>query len=98
SRSMGVKDVPETRLGAARNWLHEQLLPLCPPGITRSFYGFNQSLEPLPKPDVVSPTGDGTALASALQHLLAVPGDQPLAGVILCSDGIDTASGDLLAA
>src|SRR5439155_19934519 len=47
--------------------------------------------------DSTSPTVGVTALAAALQQLLAAPAEPPLAGVILCSDGIDTANGDVLA-
>jgi len=97
SRSMGIKDVPEGRLGSARTWLEEQLIRAWPAGVGRSFYAFSESLESLPKLDTASPTGGVTALAGALQHLLAAPSEQPLAGVILCSDGNDSANGDALA-
>ena len=96
SHSMSLKDVPDGRLGAARSWLGHQLLPACPANVTRSIYTFSQSLEPLLQLDTASPTGGVTALGSALQQLLALPGDQPLAGVIVCSDGIENASGDVL--
>ena len=97
SRSMGTQDVLENRLGAAKSWLYQQLLPAWPANVGRSFYAFNQSLEPLPQIDTASPTGGVTALASALQQLLALPGEQPLIGVVLCSDGNETANGDVLA-
>src|ERR1043166_200343 len=71
SRSMGIKDVPEGRLGSARTWLEEQLMRAWPAGVGRSFYAFSESLESLPKLDTASPTGGVTALAGALQHLLA---------------------------
>ncbi len=97
SRSMSIKDVPEGRLGSAKNWLRQQLLPVWPANVTRSSYTFGQSLESIPQIDNASPTGGVTALAGALQHLLALPGEQPLAGVILCSDGNENANGDALA-
>lgn len=84
-------------MGAAKSWLGKQLLPAWPASVTRSVYTFNQSLEPLSQTDKASPTGGVTALAAALQHLLALPGEPPLAGVILCSDGNENANGDALA-
>jgi uncharacterized membrane protein len=97
SRSMSIPDVADSRLGAARAWLHEQVLPRWPAGVPRSLFAFSQALEPLASPDTASPTGGVTSLAGALEHLLAIPREDPLAAVILCSDGIDTAQGDPLA-
>src|SRR5438874_332659 len=51
SRSMSLKDMPDGRLGAVKSWVHQQLLPACPAGVTRSFYTFSQSLELLPQLD-----------------------------------------------
>jgi uncharacterized membrane protein len=97
SRSMSIPDVPEGRFGAARTWMQQELWPAWPAAVARSCYSFGQSLEPLPNFDTASPTGGVTALAAALEHLLAVPREEPLAGVVLCSDGIDTALGDAAA-
>ncbi|MBI3417323.1 MAG: hypothetical protein HY043_18685 [Verrucomicrobia bacterium] len=94
SRSMGSKDVPQGRLGAAKNWLQQNLSPIVPPSVAVSYYTFNQSLTPLPALDSASPTGGVTALADALEKLLAVPNDDPLTAVILCSDGIENARKD----
>jgi len=97
SRSMGLQDVKGGRLRAAQNWLNQQLLPVWPASVTQPLFTFNQSLESLAQLDQASPTGGVTALAGALQHILALPGDEPLAGVILCSDGNENANGDALA-
>ncbi len=97
SRSMGLQDVKGGRLRAAQSWLNQQLLLVWPASVTRPLFTFNQSLEPLAQIDKASPTGGVTALAGALQRLLALPGDEPLGGVILCSDGNENANGDALA-
>ncbi len=90
SRSMNVKDVPETRLGAAKRWLEGKLKPAMPGNVAVSFYGFHQQLAPLDSIDSAEPAGDGTGLGDALQALLAIPNDDPLVGVLICSDGIET--------
>ncbi len=97
SRSMNVPDAPEGRLGGARTWLRQDLFPQWPSSVPRELRTFSQSLETLSHPDAASPTGRVTALSAALEHLLAVPREEPLAGVILCTDGIDTEQGDPLA-
>lgn len=97
SRSMGVKDGPETRLETAQRWLQQQLAPAWTPRVTRADYAFGRSLQLLPKLDSASPTGGVTALAGALESLLAASTEPPLAGVILCSDGLENAGRDPLA-
>jgi uncharacterized membrane protein len=96
SRSMSIPDLGEPRLDAAKSWLHQQLLPLWPAGIAQSFYLFSRALEPLSALDTASPTGGVTTLAASLEQLLALPREEPLAAVVVCSDGIDTAQGDPL--
>ena len=90
SRSMSLKDVPATRLGTAQNWLEQRFSPAVPPNAAVTYYTFNESLLPLPSLDSASPTGGVTALANALEGLLAIPSDDPLSGVLVCSDGIET--------
>jgi uncharacterized membrane protein len=94
SRSMGLKDLPEERLAGARNWLKQELGPSVPEDFTVSYYSFGESLEALSSVDSVKPTADSTALADALANLLAVPSNDPLTGVVLCSDGIQTGGAD----
>ncbi len=97
SKSMSIPDLPTGRLGAAKSWLRQQLLPAWPANVDRTLYAVGASLTPLANFDTASPTGSVTALATALEQLLAVPRDEPLAAVVLCSDGIDTTQGDPVA-
>ena len=94
SRSMGIRDVPGGRLEAARTWVDKTLLPAWPAHVPRLVYSFDGGLKSVPTLDTVSPTGSVTALAGALEQLLAAPRDEPLAGVVVCSDGIESALGD----
>jgi uncharacterized membrane protein len=97
SQSMGLQDVPGSRLEAVRAFVDQRLLPAWPSRVPRLLYTFSGTLEPLPGLDSASPTGRVTALAGALEHLLAVPREEPLAGIVVCSDGIDSAQGDPVA-
>jgi uncharacterized membrane protein len=94
SRSMGTKDIPQGRLNAAQRWLQTQFSTAAPGGVGVDYYSFNQSLAPLSAPASATANGDGTALAEALQGLLAIPRDEPLAGVMVCSDGIENVTKD----
>src|SRR5579872_2649871 len=94
SRSMGIKDIPQGRLPAAQRWLETQFAAAAPPDVGIDYYTFNQSLAPLSSPNEAKATGDATGLADALQGLMAVPRDDPLAGVVVCSDGIENVSRD----
>lgn len=94
SRSMSIKDIPEGRLSAARHWVESQLSATAQGDIGIDYYAFDQTLTPLTSLDSVAPTGDVTGLADALQSLLAVPRDDPLAGVVVCSDGIENVQRD----
>lgn len=89
SRSMNTKDLPPGRLTAAKSWLRKEFNPLVPSGAIVDYYAFNQSLAPLTSLDAASATGDATGLADALERLLAVPRNDPLVGVVVCSDGIE---------
>lgn len=92
SRSMGIKDVPNGRMAAAKEWINKKALPVVPAGVSVSTYGFAQGLAPLPSVNSASPTGAVTALADALEAVLAVPSEDPLTGVVLVSDGIENAT------
>lgn len=89
SRSMGTKDVEPTRLAAGKRWLQDNLTKAAPKGIRLEFYGFNDSVTPLDSLDSVNATGTATGLAGALESVLTVSRDEPLLGVLLCSDGIE---------
>jgi uncharacterized membrane protein len=94
SRSMSVRDVPRDRLSAAKDWVHKNIDQKTPAGVTVSAFNFDHSLAPLPALDSASPTGSVTAVSDALETLLAVPNQDPLTGVVLLSDGVDTTSND----
>lgn len=94
SRSMGIKDIPQGRLPAAQRWVENQFAATAPPEEGIDYYTFNQSLAPLSSPNEAKANGDATGLADALQGLMAVPRDEPLAGVVVCSDGIENVSRD----
>ena len=89
SRSMATKDTAPTRLAAAKRWLEDNLAKAAPANISLNYYAFNDALTPLGSLDAAAPTGNATGLADALQNLLTVSSDEPLAGVLLCSDGIE---------
>lgn len=94
SRSMGIKDLPGGRLNAARQWLQNQFTTAAGTDTTVDYYTFDQSLAPAGSLDSLAAKGDATGLADALQVLLTVPHDDPLVGVVLCSDGIENLRGD----
>ncbi len=98
SRSMSIPDLLGGRFDSARGWLRDEVLPAWPAGVARSWYVVGPNLRPVADLNSASPTGALTALASCLEQLLALPREEPLAGVILCSDGIDSAGGDAVAA
>jgi uncharacterized membrane protein len=89
SRSMGTKDLEPTRLAAGKQWLKENLVNAAPAGIGLEFYGFSDSVTNLDSLDSANATGTTTGLAGALESLLTVSRDEPLTGVLLCSDGIE---------
>src|SRR5678815_706679 len=74
SRSMGVQDVPDGRLGQAKAWLKKHVLPEAPGPVAISYYTFDQSLRASATLDSSSPTGGITALAGSLENLLIAPG------------------------
>jgi uncharacterized membrane protein len=94
SRSMGIKDIPQSRLAAAQRWLQNEFASAAPADVGIDYYTFNQTLAPLNSIASATATGDATGLADALQGLLAAPRDDPLAGVLVCSDGIENVARD----
>jgi uncharacterized membrane protein len=89
SRSMSIKDLPQERLSQAKEWLRHDLEPVVPANFSVKYYTFNESLLPVQSLAAVAPAGQSTGLADALENLLAVPGDDPLTSVVICSDGIE---------
>jgi uncharacterized membrane protein len=94
SRSMGIKDIQGGRLQAAKRWLQNEFAKTAPPEVGVDYYTFNQSLGALPSLDAATANGDATGLGEALQTLLAIPRDDPLVGVVVCSDGIENMRSD----
>ena len=87
SRSMNTKDVAQGRLEAAKTWLLKELPNSAELELER--YTFNEKLVPLASFDSAKAVGNATGLADALEGVLAIPRDDPLAGVVVCSDGIE---------
>ncbi|HEV8544531.1 MAG TPA: glutamine amidotransferase [Verrucomicrobiae bacterium] len=94
SRSMSIVDLPGGRMTAAKEWIKKQMLPIAPSGVSIASYTLSQGLAPLHSVDSASPTGSVTALSEALENVLSLPGDDPLTGVILLSDGIGNSDKD----
>jgi uncharacterized membrane protein len=89
SRSMKIKDLPQERLAAAKDFLQHDLAPAVPPNFSVNYYAFNEALAPLATVNSAQAAGDATGIADALQGLLSVPSDDPLTAVVICSDGIE---------
>ncbi len=92
SKSMATQDVPGGRLGAARDWAQHYLYKNRPGNVEVAAFTFSQNVAPLANLNAASPTGAVTELATALENLLAAPTDDPLTGVVLFSDGIETST------
>lgn len=89
SKSMTITDVPQGRLSAAKRWLETSLGGAAASGVTVDYYAFNRGLATLASLDAASATGAVTGVAESLETLLGLPGEDPLVGVVLCSDGIE---------
>jgi uncharacterized membrane protein len=88
SRSMGIKD-PRQRLAAAKDWVQQEFAPAVPPNFRANYYTFSETLNPSPSVSSAQATGEATGIADALEDLLSFPSDDPLTGVVICSDGIE---------
>ena len=87
SRSMSLRDVNRGRLDAARDWLQQQISSL-PTNVSVTSYGSDESLSPITDLTAAKPTNNVTALGDSLQKLFIVSQGEGLAGVVVCSDGI----------
>lgn len=94
SRSMGIKDIPQGRLAAAKLWLQHQFSGKPVDGLSVEYYTFNQGVAPIASLDSLTATGDASGVGDALQAVLSVPREDPLVGVLLCSDGIENVRRD----
>jgi uncharacterized membrane protein len=89
SRSMATQDVPSSRLETAQRWLKTEFESTLPEPVVMDYYSFDQALSPQRTLETVNAKGAATGLADALDSLLAVPREDPLIGVVVCSDGIE---------
>ncbi len=94
SQSMSIADGSENRMALGKNWIAQKFSPEVPANVAISYATFDRALRPVSNLDSSSPTGGVTAIADALDELLAAPSDEPLAGVVLCSDGIENSQRD----
>ncbi len=91
SRSMATADVRGGRLAVARDWANAHLLRGLPAGVEVVPLAFGDRVSPATNLAALGATGSATAIAGALSSVLAAPGEDPLTGVVLLSDGIETA-------
>lgn len=94
SRSMATTDVPGGRLPAAREWIARHVVAGKPPTVDVLPLRFSDTLA-LETNGVASPAeGPSTGISRALDSLLTLPPEEPLTGVLLVSDGIETEGQD----
>lgn len=93
SRSMATADVPGGRLAASQAWL-EALRPQLADGVELVPLSFDESVRPWTNPPpsgaAQAPAGPSSAIAAALDAVASDRSDEPLTGVLLLSDGIET--------
>lgn len=92
SRSMATADTAGGRLIAARDWTAKHVTRGLPDGVEVVPLTFSDVLRRPTNNTPLSPTGAVSAIAGALESILATPTEEPLSGVILLSDGIETTS------
>lgn len=90
SKSMATTDVPGGRLAAARQWVDKNITRKKPAEVDVLSYRFSDRLAPETNALAAAPTGGVSAIGRALEEMLSAPGDDPLTGVVLVSDGIET--------
>lgn len=90
SRSMATADTEGGRLSAARDWTSRHITRGLPEGVEIVPLTFSDALRRPTNNTPLSPTGTVSAIAGALESLLATPAEEPLSGVVLLSDGIET--------
>jgi uncharacterized membrane protein len=95
SSSMSLKDTGESRFASAKNWIDQSFSAATPPHVSVELYSFADSLAAVPSVEALSPTGAATALGDALENLLYLASDDPMAGVVVVSDGIENVRQDI---
>lgn len=94
SRSMSIKDLPKERLSAAKSWVENQFRPAAPANFSVNYYTFNSALSGNESLDAAKAAGESTAFIDALDNIISLPSEEPLTGVVLCSDGIENVRKD----
>jgi hypothetical protein len=95
SASMGLTPKPAipTRWNVVRQILKQRWTSIIPAKAQVDVYTFDNVINQktgLRDLDSLQPTGDGTRLRDSMQQILTRYGGQPLAGILLLSDGNDT--------
>ena len=94
SRSMATTDVPGGRLAAAREWIARHVVTAKPGTVDVLPLRFSDTLTPETNGVASAAEGPSTGISRALDSLLMLPPDEPLTGVLLVSDGIETEGQD----
>lgn len=94
SKSMASRDTGNGRLDAGRDWIQQHLVAGKPERLDVLSLRFDTNVTRLSSLAGASPTGSVSAIAGALESVLTAPGEEPLTGVFLVSDGIDTSTQD----
>lgn len=90
SRSMATTDVPGGRLAAARAWIDRHVLPAKPGAVDVLALRFSDRVTLETNGVATQAEGPSSGLSRALDSLLTLPPEDPLTGVLLVSDGIET--------
>lgn len=95
SRSMATTDVPGGRLTAARNWMERHVAAAKPENVDLLQLRFSETTTVETNRSILSQAdGPSSGISRALESLLSLPPEEPLTGVLLVSDGIETEGRD----
>jgi uncharacterized membrane protein len=90
SRSMSIQDAQgERRILRARDVVSDELLPALSPGFRTELFAYGDELSPT-TPEGLTATGRRSDLSGALRAVRDRYRGQPIAGIVLLSDGGDT--------
>ena len=90
SRSMATADVAGGRLGAAQAWIERHLRSTLPDSIDLLRLRFSDTVAMETNSAPSRAEGPSSAIAKALDSLTHLPTGEPVTGVLLVSDGIET--------
>ena len=95
SRSMATTDVPGGRLASARNWMERHVAAAKPENVDLLQLRFSETITvETNRPILSQADGPSSGISRALESLLSLPPEEPLTGVLLVSDGIETEGRD----